>query len=64
MNDDMFNLILQTATYNGEVCYNNAEEMENDYKVNKWVSLDPTEIKRLVFTAYQFGKNGMEIKND
>lgn len=62
MNDDLFNLILQTSTYNGEFCYNNAEEMENDYKVNNCVSLDSTEIKRLVFTAYQFGKNGMEIK--
>lgn len=64
MNDDLFNLILQTATYNGEACYNNAEEMENDYKVNKFVSLDPTEIKRLVFTAYQFGKHDMEIKEN
>ena len=57
MTEDLFNLILKTATYNGEVCYNNAEEMEGDYKVNKCVSLDPTEIKRLVFTAYEFGRN-------
>ena len=64
MPDDLFNLILQTATYNGEVCYNNAEEMEKDYNINKFVSLDPTEIKRLVFTAYQFGKNGVEVKEN
>lgn len=64
MTDDLFNLILQTATFNGEVCYNNAEEMESDYKINKFVSLDPTEIKRLVFTAYQFGKNGVEVKEN
>lgn len=62
MNDTLFNLILQTATYNGEVCYNNAEEMEQDYKVNKYVSLDPTEIKRLVFTAYEFGRNKVEVE--
>lgn len=31
MNEELFNLILKTATYNGEVCYNNAEEIENDY---------------------------------
>lgn len=62
MNDTLFDLILQTATYNGEVCYNNTEEMEQDYKVNKCVSLDPTEIKRLVFTAYKFGRNKVEVK--
>lgn len=64
MSDDLFNLILQTATFNGEVCYNNAEEMEKDYSINKFVSLDPAEIKRLVFTAYQFGKNGVEVKGN
>ncbi len=64
MTDGLFNLILQTATFNGEVCYKNAEEMEKDYKINNFVSLDPTEIKRLVFTAYQFGKNGVEIKEN
>lgn len=64
MPNDLFNLILQTATFNGEVCYNNAEEMESDYKVNKFVSLDPAEIKRLVFTAYQFGRKNVEVKEN
>lgn len=64
MTDDLFNLILQTATFNGEVCYNNAEEMEKDYNINKFVSINPTEIKRIVFTAYQFGKKNVEIKEN
>ena len=64
MTNDLFNLVLQTATFDGEVCYNNTEEMDSDYKINKFVSLDPTEIKRLVFTAYQFGKNGVEVKEN
>lgn len=34
MPDKVFNLILKTATFNGEVCYNNAEE-----KVLKWTDL-------------------------
>lgn len=62
MSESLFNLILQIATYNGEVCYNSMEEMEGDYEVNKFVSLNPTEIKRLVFTAYLFGKNKVEIE--
>lgn len=62
MPDDLFNLILQTATFNGEACYNNAEEMEKDYKINQFVALNPTEIKRIVFTAYQFGIKNVEIK--
>ena len=62
MTEDLFNLILQISTYNGEACYNNIEEMEGDYKVNKFVSLNPPEIKRLVFTAYEFGKNKVEIE--
>ena len=57
MPDKVFNLILKTATFNGEVCYNNAEEMERDYEINNFVSLNPTDIKRIVFTAYQFGKS-------
>lgn len=64
MSEDLFNLILQTATFNGEVCYNNAEEMEKDYKVNNFVSLDPIEIKRLVFTAYHFGRKKVEVKEN
>lgn len=56
MEEDLFNLILQTATYNGEVCYNNYEEMKQDYKIINCVSLSPEEIKRLVFTAYMYGK--------
>lgn len=62
MEESLFNLILQTATYNGEACYNSMEEIEGDYKVNNCVSLNPTEIKRLVFTAYEFGKNKVEIE--
>lgn len=61
MTDELLNLILQTATFNGEVCYNNAEEMEKDYKINNFVSLNPTEIKRIIFTAYKFGMNGVEV---
>ena len=63
MTEELLNLILQTATFNGEVCYNNAEEMEKDYKINNFVSLNPTEIKRIVFTAYKFGMNGVEVQN-
>ena len=64
MTEEMFNLILQIGTYNGEACYTCYEDMEKDYKINKFVSLDPTEIKRLVFTAYKFGKNGVEVKEN
>ena len=56
MIEEIFNLILQIATYNGEACYNNYEEMEKDYKILKAVSLTPEEIKRLVYTAYTYGK--------
>ena len=56
MEEDLFNLILQTATYNGEACYNNYEEMVQDYKIINSVSLSPEEIKRLVFIAYMYGK--------
>lgn len=28
MSESLFNLILQTATYNGEACYNSMEELE------------------------------------
>lgn len=62
MTEELFNLILKISTYNGEACYNNVEEMEQDYKLNNFVSLDPKEIQRLVFTAYEFGKNKLEIK--
>ena len=57
MTEATFNLILQIATFNGEACYNNVEEMQKDYEVQKCVSLNPTEIQRLVFTAFMFGKN-------
>ena len=62
MTETLFELILQTATYNGEACYNNSKEMEGDYKVNGFLSLNPAEIKRLVFTAYEFGKNKVEVE--
>lgn len=60
MDEELFNLILQIATYNGDACYNNTEEMEKDFKIMNSVSLTPEEVKRLVFTAYCFGKNKLE----
>lgn len=62
MTEETFNLILQVATFNGEACYNNADEMKQDYKVNQCVSLNPEEIQRLVFTAYEFGKNKVQVE--
>ncbi len=57
MKEEMFNLILQIGTYNGDACYNCYEEIEKDYKVLNSVSLTPLEIKRLVNTAFLMGKN-------
>lgn len=56
MTEEVFNFILQVATFNGDACYNNYEEMVQDYKSMNCVSLTPEEIKRLVFTAYMYGK--------
>ena len=62
MTEEMFNLILQIATYNGDACYSSYEEMEKDYKALNTVSLTPLEVKRLVNTAYLMGKNAtMEV---
>lgn len=63
IDEDDFNFILQTSTYNGEAYYNSYEEMEQDYKTLKAVSLTPAEIKRLVFTAYKYGKLEKEKEN-
>jgi hypothetical protein len=57
MTEEMFNLILQIGTYNGEACYTCYEDMEKDYKAINSVSLTPPEVKRLVNTAYLMGKN-------
>lgn len=56
MTDEIFNQILQIGSYNGKSCYNNYEEMEQDYKTLNFVSLTPLEVKRLIFTAYIMGK--------
>ena len=64
MNKELFDLILKVATYDGDACYNNIEEMESDYKINKFVSLTPLEIKKLINTAYEFGKNKIDIKEN
>jgi hypothetical protein len=57
MTEEMFNLILQIGTYNGEACYTCYKDMEKDYKAINSVSLTPLEVKRLVNTAYIMGKN-------
>ena len=64
MTEEMFNLILQIATYNGEDCYSSYKEMEQDYKVLNTVSLTPLEVKRLVNTAFLMGKNCKECEKD
>lgn len=40
-NRNLFNLILQTATFNGEVCYNNAEEIENLFESGLRIETTP-----------------------
>lgn len=62
MTEEVFNFILQTGTYNGDVCYNNYEEMEQVYKSIKAVSLNPAEIRRLVFTAYQWSLRSTDVR--
>ena len=57
MTEEMFNLILQIGTYNGDACYTCYEEMEKDYKAINTLSLTPLEVKRLVNTAFILGKN-------
>jgi len=65
MNEDLFELILQIGTYNGEVCYESFDDMEKDSDSMSCVSLSPSEVKRLVFIAYKMGiaewrKNGAQ----
>ena len=62
MNEEIFNFILQTGSYNGDECYYSYEEMEQDYKMLNAVSLTPAEIKRLIFVAYKYGK--LEKENE
>lgn len=62
IDEEVFNFILQTSTYNGEACYDSYEEMEQDYKTLNAVSLTPAEIKRLIFVAYKYGK--LEKENE
>ncbi len=62
MDEETFNLILKIGSYNGDECYYNYQELESDYKITNGVSLTPEEVRRLIFTAYQFGKN--EKKED
>jgi len=58
MNEDLFELILQIGTYNGEVCYESFDDMEKDSGSMGCVSLSPAEVKRLVFAAYRMGIAG------
>jgi hypothetical protein len=55
MDEDLFELVLQIGTYNGEVCYESFDDMEKDSDSMGCVSLSPSEVKRLVFTAYKMG---------
>jgi len=55
MDEDLFELILQIGTYNGEVCYESFDDMQKDAGTMGCVSLSPSEVKRLVFTAYRMG---------
>ena len=63
MTEELLNLILQTATFNGEVCYNNAEEMEIEAqkKARKYgLELSSLGVDVEVVNAYEdFGKNDM-----
>lgn len=55
MDEDTINLILKIGSYNGEAEYNNFDEVEQDYKATGAIALNPDELKRLIYTAYQIG---------
>lgn len=55
MTEEQINLILKIGTFDGVAEYNNFEEVEADYKNAGGIALNPDELKRLIYTAYQIG---------
>lgn len=65
MTEDIFNLILKIATYDGDTEYRNYEELVNDFENAGSMALVPPEVKRIAYTAYTLGfENGKKTEEE
>lgn len=61
MTEDIFSLILQLATYDGDTFYSSYEELVLDFRNAGAMALVPAEVKKIAHVAYMLGrKDGAE----